>query len=73
MCSMVDSVTGLRYTECSRATDYITYGYGSPMQTSSCTWPLVVPIGEDPAAHVHWCTFTDLYHTIPYGFTVFAL
>ena len=27
----------------------------------------VVPIGEDPAAHGHWCTFTDLYHTtIPY-------
>ena len=28
-------------------------------------------IGEDPAAHGHWCTipyhtFTDLYHTIPY-------
>ena len=21
---------------------------------------------EDPAAHGHWCTFTDLYHTIPY-------
>ena len=26
-----------------------------------------VPIGEDPAAHGHWCAFTDLYHTIPYG------
>ena len=24
------------------------------------------PIGEDPAAHGHWCAFTDLYHTIPY-------
>ena len=36
------------------------------MQTTSCTWPYVVPIGEDPAAHGHWCTFTDLYHTIPY-------
>ena len=23
-------------------------------------------LGEDPAAHGHWCTFTDLYHTIPY-------
>ena len=23
------------------------------------------PIGEDPAAHGHWCTFTDLCHTIP--------
>ena len=23
-------------------------------------------IGEDPAAHGHWCTFTDLYHAIPY-------
>ena len=33
---------------------------------SSCTWPYVVPIGEDPAAHGHWCAFTDLYHTIPY-------
>ena len=22
--------------------------------------------GEDPAAHGHWCAFTDLYHTIPY-------
>ena len=30
-------------------------------------WPrqLIVPIGEDPAAHGHWCAFTDLYHTIP--------
>ena len=37
--SMVDSVTGLRYAECSRAPDYITNGYGSPMQTTSCTWP----------------------------------
>ena len=36
------------------------------MQTTSCTWPYVVPIGEDPAAHGHWCAFTDLYHTIPY-------
>ena len=41
-------------------------GYGFPMQTTSCTWPYVVPIGEDPAAHGHWCAFTDLYHTIPY-------
>ena len=23
-------------------------------------------IGEDPAAHGHWCTFTNLYHTMPY-------
>ena len=23
-------------------------------------------LGEDPAAHGHWCAFTDLYHTIPY-------
>ena len=45
--------------------DYITNGYGFPKQTTSCTWPYVVPIGEDPAAHGHWCTFTDLYHTIP--------
>ena len=36
--SMVDSVTGLRYAECSRAPHYITNGYGSPMQTTSCTW-----------------------------------
>ena len=49
--------------------DYITNGYGSPMQTTSCTWPSVVPIGEDPAAHGHWCAFTDLYHTIPYQFS----
>ena len=35
------------------------------MQTISCTWRSVVPIGEDPAAHNHWCTFTDLYHIIP--------
>ena len=54
---------------------YITNGYGSPMQTTSwygmvcCTWPYVVPIGEDPAAHGHWCAFTDLYHTIPYQFS----
>ena len=65
---MVDSVSCLRYAECSRAPDYITNGHGSPMQTTSCTWPYVVPIGEDPAAHGHWCAFTDLYHTstIPY-------
>ena len=31
----------------------------------SCTWPSVVPIGEDPAAHGHWCAFTDLYHAMP--------
>ena len=39
------------------------------MQTTSCTWPYAVPIVEDPAAHGHWCTFTDLYHTIPYHHT----
>ena len=50
----------------SAARHTIPYGYGFPMQTTSCTWPYVVPIGEDPAAHGHWCTFTDLYHTIPY-------
>ena len=61
--SMVDSVTGLRYAECSRAPHYVTNGCGSPMQTTytSCTWPQVVPIGEDPAAHGHWRTFIDLY------------
>ena len=40
-----------------------------PMQTTSCTWPYVVPIGEDPAAHGHWCLHRPLpyvYHTIPY-------
>ena len=63
---MVVSVSCLRYAECSRAPDYITNGYGSPMQTTRCTWPYLVPIGEDPAAHGHWCAFTDLYHTIPY-------
>ena len=36
--SMVDSVTCLRYAECSRAPDYIINGYGYPMQTISCTW-----------------------------------
>ena len=46
--------------------DYVTNGYGFPMQTTSCTWPYVVPIGEDPAAHGHWCAVTDLYHAIPY-------
>ena len=35
------------------------------MQTTSCTWPYVVPVGEDPAAHGHWCAFTDLYHAMP--------
>ena len=29
--SMVDSVSCLRYAQCSRAPDYITNGYGSPM------------------------------------------
>ena len=37
--SMVDSVTGLRYAERSRAPNYITNGCGFPMQTASCTWP----------------------------------
>ena len=32
--------------------------------TTTCTWPWVVPIGEDPAARGHWCAFTDLYHTM---------
>ena len=63
---MVDSVSCLRYAECSRAPHYISNGHGYPKQTISCTWPYVVPIGEDPAAHGHWCAFTDLYHTIPY-------
>ena len=45
--------------------DYITNGHGYPKQTASCTWPYVVPIGEDPAAHGHWCAFTDLYHAMP--------
>ena len=35
------------------------------MQTTSCTWPYVVPVGEDPAAHGHWCAFTDLCHAMP--------
>ena len=43
----------------------ITNGCGSPMQTTSCTWPYVVPVGEDPAAHGHWCAFTDLCHAMP--------
>ena len=68
--SMFDSVTCLRYAECSRAPDYIINGYGYPMQTISGTWRYIVPIGEDPAAHGHWCTFIDLYHTIPYPHTI---
>ena len=28
--------------------------------------PWVVPVGEDLAAHGHWCAFTDLYHAMPY-------
>ena len=36
--SVVDSVTCLRYAECSRAPDYIINGHGFPMQTISCTW-----------------------------------
>ena len=35
--SMVDSVTCLRYAECSRAPDYSINGYGYQMQTISCT------------------------------------
>ena len=53
--------------------DYITNGYGFPMQTTSCTWPYVVPIGEDPAAHGHWCAFTDLYHIYLYHTIIFFL
>ena len=64
--SMVDSVSCLRYAECSRAPDYITNGHGYPMQTASCTWPCVVPVGEDPAAHGHWCAFPDLYCAMPH-------
>ena len=37
--SMVDSVTGLRFAERSRAPHHITNGHGFPMQTTSCTWP----------------------------------
>ena len=62
---MADQLTGLRHAECSRAPDYITNGHGYPKQTTSCTWPYVVSIGEDPAARGHWCAFTDLYHAMP--------
>ena len=24
-----------------------------------------MPVGEDPAAHGHWCAFTDVYHVMP--------
>ena len=65
--SMVDSVACLRCAERSRAPDYITNGHGFPMQTASCTWPQVVPVGEDPAAHGHWYAFTDLCHAWPCG------
>ena len=51
--SMVDSVSCLRHAECSRAPDHVTDGCGHPKQTTSCTWPHVVPVGEDPAAHGH--------------------
>ena len=37
--SMVDSVTGLRYAECSRAPRHVTDGHGCPMQTTSYAWP----------------------------------
>ena len=62
---MVDSVTGLRCAERSRAPDHVTDGHGCPMQTVGCTWRQVVPVGEDPAAHGHWGTFTDLYDAMP--------
>ena len=48
------------------SSDYITNGHGYPMQTTGCTWPCVVPVGEDPAAHGHWCAFTDLCHAMPH-------
>ena len=32
-----------------------------------------MPIGEDPAAHGHWCTFTDLYHAIPFHVLIMYL
>ena len=38
-------------------------------QTVSCarvTWRWVVLVGEDQAAHGHWCTFTDLCHAMPH-------
>ena len=34
-----------------------------PYHAIPCTYHA---IREDPAAHGHWCAFTDLYHTIPY-------
>ena len=38
-----------------------------PSQTSTIPYQTIcMPYGEDPAAHGHWCAFTDLYHTIPY-------
>ena len=65
--SLVDSVSCLRYAEFPvppiiLLTDMV----ARCRLRTSCTWPYVVPIGEDPAAHGHWCAFTDLYHTIPY-------
>ena len=49
---------------------YRTLLCSSQLRTVHCTTcsvhNYVVPIGEDPAAHGHWCAFTDLYHTIPY-------
>ena len=63
--SMVDSATCPHCAECSRAPDHVTNGCGCPMQTVSCTWHQVVSVGEDPAAHSHWCTFMGLYHAMP--------
>ena len=38
-------------------------GFAGPPAPRSPYFP---GAGEDPAAHGHWCAFTDLYHTIPY-------
>ena len=77
---MVDSVTDLRYAECSRAPDYINVGCLGRWGTHAC--PQCLPSDTVPVRswtrtprrpgirhrHLpcHWCAFTDLYHTMPY-------
>ena len=61
----VDSATRLRYAECSRATGYIIKDMVTRCRlltahgARSC-----LSVRTQPRPQPHWCTFTDLYHTI---------
>ena len=68
---MVDSVSCLRYAECSRAPDYITIGFLGRWGTYAC--PQCLPSGTVPIRSWTWTLWPPgihhrhlPYHTIPY-------